>query len=114
MSESGLPGVRLSRAKLDATARIRIPGRTWLVDVVDLSLSGTLVERPEGMDLEVDSLASLELSCRETVTLRVQARLVRADSQHLAFVFESLGPSQEYDLRDLIDRRGSLKDGVSQ
>lgn len=113
MAESGLPGVRLTRSRLEAVARIRVPDGQWAADVIDLSLSGALVVRPVDFGLAPDSMASIEFSCTEMAALRVQARLVRVDPHQLAFSFEGLGPSQQQDLRDLIDRRGLPKDGVS-
>lgn len=113
MMDSEHPGVRFSRSRLQATARVRVPGHHWEASVVDLSPSGALLDLPEGFDPGKAALASVEFICGELVALRVQARLVRSDERTVAFVFEGLGPSQEEDLRELIKRRGSLKDGVS-
>ena len=113
MTDSDHPGVRLSRSRLQATASVRVPGHQWDAQVEDLSPSGALLRRPEGFDPDKAALASVEFRCGEMVALRVQSRLVRSDERTVAFVFESLGPSQEQDLRDLIEKRGSLKDGVS-
>lgn len=113
MVDSEHPGVRSSRSRLQATASVRVPGHQWEATVEDLSPSGTLLRRPEGFEPDQAALASIEFRCGELVALRVQARLVRSDERTVAFVFEGLGPSQEQDIRDLIDQRGSLKDGVS-
>lgn len=113
MMDSEHPGVRFSRSRLQATASVRVPGHHWEASVVDLSPSGALLARPDGFDPGQAALASVEFVCGDLVALRVQARLVRSDERTVAFVFEGLGPSQEEDLRELIQRRGSLKDGVS-
>lgn len=113
MVDSEHPGVRLSRSRLQATASVRVPGHQWDAPVEDLSPSGALLRRPDGFDPAKAALASIEFRCGDLVALRVQARLVRSDERIVAFVFEGLGPSQEQDIRELIDKRGSLKDGVS-
>jgi hypothetical protein len=113
MVDSEHPGVRLSRSRLQATASVRVPGHQWEAQVEDLSPSGALLRRPEGFDPGEAALASIEFRCGDLVALRVQARLVRIDECTVAFVFEGLGPSQEQDIRELIHKRGSLKDGVS-
>lgn len=113
MVDSEHPGIRLSRSRLQATASVRVPDHHWETPVEDLSLSGALLRRPDGFDPERAALASVELRCGDLVALRVQARLVRSDERTVAYVFEALGPSQEQDIRELIQRRGSLKDGVA-
>jgi hypothetical protein len=113
MTDLERTGVRHSRSRLQAVARVQIPGFLWQADVIDLSPSGALLRRPDGMDLEEGCQVSIELSCNDAVATRVQGRTVRVDAQAVAFVFEALGPTQEQDIRELIQRRGSLKDGVS-
>lgn len=113
MVDSEHPGIRLSRSRLQATASVRVPGHQWETPVEDLSPSGTLLRRPKGFEPGQAQQASIEFRCGDLVALRVQARLVRSDERTVAFVFEGLGPSQEHDIRELIQKRGSLKDGVS-
>lgn len=107
---NSMPGVRRSRSALNpgADAEIAIAGRTLRVAILDVSLSGLRVLRPDGLDPAPGVVARLRFPLDSDRPIDLAGTVVRSSSDQVAFQFDAGG--QEDALRALIRRRGQLRD----
>ena len=108
--DKGMPGVRRSRSALTpgADAELAMGGRRLRVAILDVSLSGLRVLRPEGLDPAPGVVVQLVFPLDSERPIALPGTVVRSSADQIAFHFEPGG--QEDALRALIRRRGQLRD----
>lgn len=104
------PGVRKSRSTLQAALRISTPVRDWHARVLDISLSGMRVERPDDFGVGVGQPLEVELHCDDLPATRLRARLVRSGEGDIALKFDLVSVPLETELKEMISRFGRLRD----
>jgi hypothetical protein len=104
------PGIRRSRCLVEGVIRARAGGGDAEGAIVDLSLSGARIVRPAGWSLDEGASASLRLLVPGEVPLAIGGRVSRVGVDAIAFSFDHLAPPAEIALRDIIERRGQLRD----
>lgn len=105
-----MPGVRRSRSALSpgADAALTIGGRQVRAAILDVSLSGLRVLRPEGLDAAPGDAVQLLFPLDSDQPIALPGTVVRSGADQIAFRFDAGG--QEDALRALIRRRGQLRD----
>ena len=113
MTDAGETGVRRSRNALvpDTTVELRMAGASAEAAILDLSLSGLRVQRPEGLHVSPGQRAALAFPIDADEPLVLAGTLVREGPAELAFRFEAAALPEEDALRALIRRRGRLLGG---
>ena len=104
------PGIRRSRSNIDGQLRIRAAMRDWAGPMIDVSLSGLRAGRPQQFGLPVGQVCDLELDFGVPPTLRSRAHLVRLADGEVAFRFDPLSPNTEFELKRILETRGTLRD----
>ncbi len=104
------PGIRRSRCLVEGAIRARAGGIDAEGRIVDLSLSGARIVRPAEWPLPEGAVVSLRLLVPGEVPLAIGGRVSRVGVDAVAFSFAVLAPPAEIALRDIIDRRGQLRD----
>lgn len=105
-----MPGVRRSRSALSpgADVELTVGGRSVRAAILDVSLSGLRVLRPEGLDPAPGVVVQLAFPMDSDQPIALAGIVVRSSADQIAFHFEAGG--QEDALRALIRRRGQLWD----
>lgn len=113
MSVDGtMPGMRRSRNALspEADVEITIEGRRIRAAILDVSLSGLRVLRPQGVLATPGQAAELAFPLDADPPVYVRGSVVRSSTDQIAFRFDLAGGPQDEALRALIQRRGQLRD----
>jgi hypothetical protein len=106
------PGVRRSRLAWPSPVRLHDGERSLPAELVDISLTGARIRRPEDWRPAERLPLRLELLDPATVPLRLAVRVVRESPGELALRFEALGRDDEAALAELLARRGALSGGL--
>lgn len=101
------PGVRRSRRRLQAEVHIEADGRRLAVELLDVSLSGARLRRPEGWNARHASV-QLELRTGKEDPLRVAASVVRERPDEIALRFAELPARLSERLSGMLEREGRL------
>ena len=104
------PGIRRSRCLVEGVIRARAGGVDAEGAIVDLSLSGARILRPDGWAVGEGASVALRLLVPGEVPLAFGGRVSRVGVDAVAFSFGHLAPPAEIALRDIIERRGQLRD----
>jgi hypothetical protein len=94
---------RFKRIAFDAKTELSQGEQRWKVQLVDLSLKGLLIERPDPWtgDPEADFLVDIYLS--PDAYVEMEARLTHDDNQQLGFVCTHIGLQSISHLKRLIE-----------
>ena len=103
MSEHPANRRRFKRIAFDARTELRQGEYIWPVKLIDLSLKGLLIERPEPWlgDREKDFFVDIHLS--DDVDIEMDVRLAHEENGQLGFVCRHIGLESIERLRRLIE-----------
>lgn len=94
---------RHRRIGLEGTVRLYSPSTMWNARLIDLSLRGALIERPEGFDGTVGTRFRLDVRLDGGVMIGMGATLARADEAQLAFNCEKIDLDSFARLKRLVE-----------
>lgn len=94
---------RFARVHFDAEADLRQGSQLWRVPVVDLSLHGLLLQRPDDWAGSTDDTFQATIELGSDIEMVLEVRLARAGQQHLAFSCEHLDVDSMSHLRRLLE-----------
>ncbi|USD38480.1 MULTISPECIES: PilZ domain-containing protein [Ferrimonas] len=77
--------------------------RQWSTRVLDLSLHGILLARPEGMTVELNQTMTVHVPLSDTVTIEMQGAIQRINAQSLGLVWDNINVDSLIHLRRLIE-----------
>lgn len=103
MSEHPANRRRFKRIAFDARTELRQGEYIWPVKLIDLSLKGLLIERPEPWlgDREKDFFVDIHLS--DDVDIEMDVRLTHEENGQLGFVCRHIGLESIERLRRLVE-----------
>lgn len=103
MSEHPANRRRFKRIAFDARTELRQGEYIWPVKLIDLSLKGLLIERPEPWlgDREKDFFVDIHLS--DDIDIEMDVRLTHEENGQLGFVCRHIGLESIERLRRLIE-----------
>ncbi|MBI6974604.1 MULTISPECIES: PilZ domain-containing protein [Pseudomonas] len=103
MTEHASERRRFRRIAFDATAELRQNGSEWPVKLLDLSLKGLLVERPD--DWKGNKALPFEVDIRldQKTHIKMQARLTHEDPGQLGFVCKHIDLDSISHLRRFVE-----------
>jgi len=94
---------RFTRLPFDGTARLFSSTAMWETSVVDLSLRGILVTRPEEWNGKLGANFRLELRLAGTAIISMAVTLANVATEHLGFKIEHLDWNSFQHLKRLIE-----------
>ncbi len=95
-------GQRDSRMPLRAEVVVLRQGELWYSEVLDISASGLLIQRPDGWDGSLGEEMSVEILLGNDATISLFAKVVRYDNEVLALQFSHIPPESEIPLWTLL------------
>jgi hypothetical protein len=92
MSESDSPDERrhFTRIPFDADVTLSQGEHHWLVQLIDISLHGVLVTRPEDWPGDGGEEVCIELPLGEDSGIKVNGRVAHVESDHIGLSFENM------------------------
>ncbi|XMB49679.1 PilZ domain-containing protein [Pseudomonas fluorescens] len=103
MTEHASERRRFRRIAFDATAELRQNGSEWRVNLVDLSLKGLLVKRPEGWKGNKALPFDVDIRLDPKAHIKMQARLTHEDPGQLGFVCKYIDLDSISHLRKFVE-----------
>ncbi|UXV19010.1 PilZ domain-containing protein [Pseudomonas fluorescens] len=103
MSEQPSDRRRFRRIAFDARTTLAQNGWNWPVQLVDLSLKGLLVQRPEDWQGNRAELFDVDIRLDPQAHIKMQVRLSHDDDGQLGFVCEHIDLESISHLRRLIE-----------
>jgi hypothetical protein len=103
MTEQASDRRRFRRIAFDAKTELRQTGREWPVQLVDLSLKGLLVQRPEPWQGDKAQPFDVDIRLDPQAHIKMQVRLTHEDHGQLGFVCEHIDLESISHLRRLIE-----------
>ncbi|MBO0494626.1 PilZ domain-containing protein [Pseudomonas sp. Marseille-Q1929] len=103
MTEQASDRRRFRRIAFDAKTELRQNGREWPVQLVDLSLKGLLVQRPEDWKGNKALPFDVDIRLDPTTPIKMQVRLSHEDNGQLGFVCQHIDLDSISHLRKLIE-----------
>ena len=96
---------RFSRIPYDCNAVIMADGKPWLTQLIDISLNGALVERPEGFNVTIGEKCSLELTLNNSsVIIKMDVAIVAHSAQNcIGFTCKFIDVDSISHLRRLVE-----------
>ncbi|AXA57299.1 PilZ domain-containing protein [Pseudomonas thivervalensis] len=96
---------RFERIEFHARTELSQGPYSWLVELLDVSLKGLLIEKPEPWlgNPEEPFIAVIHLSNEEEESVRMEVRLRHDDHGHLGFVCEHIDLDSIEHLRRLVE-----------
>ena len=94
---------RFARVHFDAEADLRQGSTRWRVPVLDLSLHGLLLQRPDNWSGKVDETFQATIELGADIEVVMEVRLARDGDKHLAFKCEHLDVDSMSHLRRLLE-----------
>jgi len=74
---------RFTRIPYQATARLELGGERWDVRLLDISLNGALVSRPETLDPRPGTPCRIEVPLEAGKLIRMQARVAHVEGTRI-------------------------------
>ncbi len=93
---------RFQRVQLDVPTELHQGSTSWQVQLIDISLNGIAVSRPDNWDADYSHPFSFILSLPEGDPLELFAHVVHIESVSLGFQLEALQPEQLAPLSQLL------------
>ena len=103
MTEHASERRRFRRIAFDATAELRQNGSEWPVKLVDLSLKGLLVERPDNWKGNKALPFDVDIRLEQKTHIKMQARLTHEDPGQLGFVCKHIDLDSISHLRRFVE-----------
>ncbi|MGV6397813.1 PilZ domain-containing protein [Pseudomonas caspiana] len=103
MTDSHADRRRFKRIAFDAKTELRQGEKRWQVQLVDLSLKGLLIERPEPWQADAHEPFIADIKLSNEVHVQMEARLTHDDHGQLGFVCEHISLESISHLRRLIE-----------
>ena len=103
MTEHASERRRFRRIAFDATAELRQNGSEWPVKLVDLSLKGLLVERPDNWKGNKALPFDVDIRLDQKTHIKMQARLTHEDPGQLGFVCKHIDLDSISHLRRFVE-----------
>jgi hypothetical protein len=103
MTDSHADRRRFKRIAFDAKTELRQGDKRWQVQLVDLSLKGLLIERPEPWQAEAHEPFIADIKLSNEAHVQMEARLTHDDHGQLGFVCEHISLESISHLRRLIE-----------
>ena len=103
MTEHASERRRFRRIAFDATAELRQNGSEWPVKLVDLSLKGLLVERPDNWKGNKALPFEVDIRLDQKTHIKMQARLTHEDPGQLGFVCKHIDLDSISHLRRFVE-----------
>ncbi|OKO47559.1 MULTISPECIES: PilZ domain-containing protein [unclassified Pseudomonas] len=103
MTEHASERRRFRRIAFDATAELRQSGSEWPVKLVDLSLKGLLVERPDNWKGNKALPFDVDIRLDQKTHIKMQARLTHEDQGQLGFVCKHIDLDSISHLRRFVE-----------
>ena len=103
MTEHASERRRFRRIAFDATAELRQNGSEWPVKMVDLSLKGLLVERPDNWKGNKALPFDVDIRLDQKTHIKLQARLTHEDPGQLGFVCKHIDLDSISHLRRFVE-----------
>ncbi|MBC3953359.1 MULTISPECIES: PilZ domain-containing protein [Pseudomonas] len=103
MTDSNDDRRRFKRIAFDAKTTLSQGDRNWQVQLVDLSLKGMLIERPEPWDADTEQAFNADIKLSNEVHVQMDVRLAHDDNGQLGFVCEQITLDSISHLRRLVE-----------
>lgn len=103
MTDSHADRRRFKRIAFDAKTELRQGEKRWQVQLVDLSLKGLLIERPEPWQADTREPFTADIKLSNETHVQMEARLTHDDHGQLGFVCEHISLESISHLRRLIE-----------
>ncbi|ATN10550.1 PilZ domain-containing protein [Pseudomonas sp. FDAARGOS_380] len=103
MTEHASERRRFRRIAFDATAELRQNGSEWPVKLLDLSLKGLLVERPDDWKGNKALPFDVDIRLDQKTHIKMQARLTHEDPGQLGFVCKHIDLDSISHLRRFVE-----------
>lgn len=94
---------RFKRIAFDATTELTQGESRWQVQLVDLSLKGMLIERPENWQANTHELFNADIKLSSDADVEMEVRLTHDNNGQLGFVCEHITLDSISHLRRLIE-----------
>ncbi len=103
MTDSNDDRRRFKRIAFDAKTQLSQGDRNWQVQLVDLSLKGMLIERPEPWHAHTEQAFNADIKLSNEVHVQMDVRLAHDENGQLGFVCEHITLDSISHLRRLIE-----------
>ena len=103
MTDSQQERRRFKRIAFDARTELTQGPKSWPVHLIDLSLKGLLIERPDPWLGHKDEPFVVDIHLSGDVDVKMEVRLTHDNNQQLGFVCEHIGLDSVTHLRRLIE-----------
>lgn len=103
MTDSNDDRRRFKRIAFDAKTQLSQGDRNWQVQLVDLSLKGMLIERPEPWRADTEQAFNADIKLSNEVHVQMDVRLAHDENGQLGFVCEHITLDSISHLRRLIE-----------
>ncbi|SEE95407.1 PilZ domain-containing protein [Pseudomonas migulae] len=103
MSEHPADRRRFKRIAFDARTELSQGEFIWPVKLIDLSLKGLLIERPEPWLGDRENSFSIEIHLTNEIEIKMDVQLTHDDNRHLGFVCRHISLESIERLRRLIE-----------
>ena len=93
-----------TRIQFDAIATLITPEDQWDTQVIDISLKGALIQRPENAPLELGSQVILKLTLSDNNTqIEVEGKITHVEKDHIGMVCEHMDVDSASHLRRIVE-----------
>ncbi len=103
MTDSHEDRRRFKRISFDAKTELTQGAKSWPVHLIDLSLKGLLIERPDPWRGNPDEPFIVDIHLNVDIDVCMEVRLTHDDHNHLGFVCEHIGLDSVTHLRRLVE-----------
>lgn len=94
---------RFKRVAFDAKTQISQGDRSWSVKLIDLSLRGALIQRPDHWDVDPRKHFQINIHLTDLIEVRMDAELRHEEHGHLGFACLHIGLEDIGHLRRIIE-----------
>ncbi len=92
-----------SRITLNANVRISGAGTAWHAELVDVSLRGALVARPDGWDAQPGAAFELRIALGPEQTITMQAHVAHVEPERVGFCCDHIDVESITHLRRVVE-----------
>ncbi|WP_110951647.1 PilZ domain-containing protein [Pseudomonas bohemica] len=103
MTDSHEDRRRFKRISFDARTELTQGAKSWPVQLIDVSLKGLLIERPDPWQGDPDESFIVDIHLNVDIDVRMEVRLTHDAHNHLGFVCEHIGLDSVTHLRRLVE-----------
>ena len=94
---------RFKRVAFDAKTKLNQGGKTWAVQLIDLSLKGLLIEKPSPWEGDPNERFMVDIELQDGIDVVMEVQLTHDDHNHLGFVCKHIELDSVTHLRRLIE-----------